>query len=57
MRVGDRKNAWQCLDNIWQGSQEVIDIGLPHAQLAPPWQILLLGDGSPTKQKSLYNCT
>ncbi len=53
MRVSDRKNAWQCLDNIWQGSQEVIDIGLPHTQLAPPWQILLLGDGSPTKHLRL----
>lgn len=27
--------------------------GLPHAQLAPAWQMLLLGDGSPTRHLQL----
>lgn len=27
--------------------------GLPHSQLAPAWQILLLGDGSPTRHLKL----
>ena len=27
--------------------------GLPHSQLAPTWQILLLGDGSPTRHLKL----
>lgn len=27
--------------------------GLPHTQLAPAWQILLLGDGSPTRHLKL----
>ncbi len=44
---------WHSLDLIWQGSEEVIRTGLPHSQLAPPWQILILGDGSPTKHLRL----
>jgi chorismate--pyruvate lyase len=44
---------WHSLDLIWQGGEEVINSGLPHAQLAPPWQILILGDGSPTKHLRL----
>ena len=44
---------WHALDLIWQGGEEVIPIGLPHSQLAPPWQILILGDGSPTKHLRL----
>jgi chorismate lyase len=31
----------------------VIQQGLPHAQLAPAWQLLLLGDGSPTRHLQL----
>lgn len=27
--------------------------GLPHSQLSPPWQMLLLGDGSPTRHLRL----
>ena len=40
---------WHALEPLWQGGEEIVNIGLPHAQLAPPWQILLLGDGSPTR--------
>ncbi|NJK49889.1 DUF98 domain-containing protein [Candidatus Gracilibacteria bacterium] len=39
---------WHALDPIWQGGKEFVCQGLPHSQLAPTWQILLLGDGSPT---------
>jgi len=39
---------WYALSPLWQGDHQVVTTGLPHSQLAPPWQILLLGDGSPT---------
>lgn len=45
--------AWHALDPIWQGGEEAIRQGLPHHQLAPAWQILLLGDGSPTRHLKL----
>lgn len=38
---------------LWQGDATVVQQGLPHAQLAPAWQILLLGDGSPTRHLQL----
>jgi chorismate lyase len=44
---------WHALDLLWQGGEEIVNIGLPHSQLAPPWQILLLGDGSPTRHLRL----
>jgi chorismate lyase len=44
---------WFKLDPIWQGDEHAILPGLPHDQLAPPWQILLLGDGSPTRHLQL----
>jgi chorismate lyase len=46
-------SKWHRLSPIWQGDKEVVNIGLPHDQLAPPWQILLLGDGSPTRHLKL----
>jgi chorismate lyase len=30
-----------------------VQTGLPHTQLAPTWQLMLLGDGSPTHQLQL----
>ena len=39
---------WHSLQPIWQGGKKEVQQGLPHRQLAPTWQILLLGDGSPT---------
>jgi chorismate lyase len=45
--------SWQVLDLIWQGGEETVRQGLPHSQLAPAWQILLLGDGSPTRHLQL----
>jgi len=44
---------WHALQTVWSGGEEVVRCGLPHAQLAPPWQILLLGDGSPTRHLRL----
>jgi chorismate lyase len=40
--------SWHALKPIWSGDKESIQRGLPHQQLSPTWQILLLGDGSPT---------
>ena len=41
------------MDPLWQGGEPVVKGGLPHDQLAPAWQILLLGDGSPTRHLQL----
>jgi chorismate lyase len=41
-------DSWHALKPIWQGGKEVVQQGLPHHQLAPTWQMLLLSDGSPT---------
>lgn len=46
-------NAWYALDPLWQGDEKAVQQGLPHNQLAPAWQILLLGDGSPTRHLQL----
>ncbi|MEL6439489.1 MAG: chorismate lyase [Cyanobacteria bacterium J06621_8] len=40
--------SWHSLQPIWTGGQDVVQRGVPHQQLAPTWQMLLLGDGSPT---------
>lgn len=45
--------TWYPLQPLWQGDEEVVRQGLPHQQLAPAWQILLLGDGSPTRHLQL----
>ena len=45
--------TWHYLTPIWQGGEEVIQTSLPHSQLAPAWQLLLLGDGSPTRHLQL----
>lgn len=46
-------NTWHRLTPLWEGTEATIQQGLPHHQLAPPWQILLLGDGSPTRHLQL----
>jgi chorismate--pyruvate lyase len=46
-------SAWLALDILWQGGGTVVKPGLPHDQLSPAWQILLLGDGSPTRHLQL----
>lgn len=42
--------SWHRLTPIWQGGEAIVKKGLPHTQLSPLWQMLLLGDGSPTRQ-------
>ncbi len=44
---------WHALETLWQGGEDSVKLGLPHQQLAPAWQILLLGDGSPTRHLQL----
>ena len=44
---------WHTLSPLWQGDEDAVLKGLPHDQLAPAWQILLLGDGSPTRHLQL----
>ena len=38
---------------IWQTEQDQVQRGIASTLLAPPWQILILGDGSPTRHLSL----
>jgi len=45
--------TWHKLDPLWEGDEEIVQRGLPHEQLAPAWQMLLLGDGSPTRHLQL----
>lgn len=45
--------TWYSLSPLWQGGSEVVQQGLPHRYLAPAWQMLLLGDGSPTRHLQL----
>lgn len=43
------QEPWHALDPLWEGGEEVVEQGLPHEELAPAWQILILGDFSPTR--------
>ncbi|WP_458647177.1 chorismate lyase [Sivoneniella epilithica] len=45
--------TWYSLNPLWQATEIDIQQGLPHDQLAPAWQILMLGDGSPTRHLQL----
>ena len=45
--------TWYSLAPSWQGDREIIEQGLPHSQLSAPWQMLLLGNGSPTQHLKL----
>ena len=46
-------SSWHSLKPTWQGGKAAIEQGLPHHRLAPTWQVLLLGDGSPTHHLQL----
>jgi len=46
-------SAWIKLAPVWEAEPAVVQQGLPHHQLSPAWQILLLGDGSPTRHLQL----
>jgi len=45
--------TWHSLDPIWEASEREIQQGLPHSKLSPAWQMMLLGDGSPTRHLQL----
>ncbi|MCW6048744.1 chorismate lyase [Lyngbya sp. CCAP 1446/10] len=45
--------TWHALNPLWKGAEDAVQKGLPHTKLAPAWQILLLGDGSPTRHLQL----
>ncbi|TAF50046.1 MAG: DUF98 domain-containing protein, partial [Oscillatoriales cyanobacterium] len=47
------QTTWNALDVLWEGQEQAVRDGLPHTQLAPAWQMLLLGDGSPTRHLKL----
>jgi chorismate lyase len=47
------QTTWYALNLIWEGREETVQQGLPHTQLTPAWQMLLLGDGSPTRHLQL----
>jgi chorismate lyase len=47
------ESCWYALDPIWQGDATAIGQGLSHDWLPPAWQILILGDGSPTRHLQL----
>lgn len=49
----EKPAVWHRLRCRWQGNQETVRQGLPHSQLSPAWQIMLLGDGSPTRHLQL----
>jgi len=51
-RLTTRK-SWNALDVLWEGQEQAVRDGLPHHQLAPAWQMLMLGDGSPTRHLKL----
>lgn len=46
-------SSWYKLNPVWQGGKELVQQGLTHGQLAPAWQMLILGDGSPTRHLQL----
>ncbi len=49
----DSADMWFALRPLWEGGEEVVENGLPHEELAPPWQLLLMGDISPTRHLKL----
>lgn len=44
---------WYALDLLWQGDKNDVLQGIPHEKLPPAWQMLILGDGSPTRHLKL----
>lgn len=53
LRSQDAATTWHRLSPLWQGDSQVVQQGLSHQRLAPAWQMLLLGDGSPTRHLQL----
>jgi chorismate lyase len=44
---------WQRLEMSWLGDPVELSRGVPRHLLAPPWQVLVLGDGSTTRHLQL----
>ncbi len=51
--IATLERGWHRLEPIWEGDEAAIAQGLPHHQLSPTWQLILLGDGSPTRYLQL----
>jgi chorismate lyase len=51
--IPKNSQTWHALNPLWEGAEDAVQKGLPHTKLAPAWQILLLGDGSPTRHLQL----
>lgn len=47
------KTVWFSLSPLWEGGPDVVEQGLPHDELAPAWQIMILGELSPTRHLKL----
>ena len=43
------------LQPLWEGDRNSVRNGLPHDWLSPTWQMLILGDGSPTRHLQLLS--
>jgi len=43
------RSWYKIADPVWQGGRAEIQAGLPSALMSPVWQMLLLGNGSPTR--------
>lgn len=44
---------WCSLQTAWEGGEDVVQSGMPHTQLSPAWQAMILGDGSLTRHLQL----
>lgn len=51
--IGNEISTWNALQPLWEGNDDDIRNGLSHDLLSPAWQMLLLGDGSPTRHLQL----
>lgn len=49
----EHRMPWFRIDPVWEGGEDVIQEGLPADQISPIWQLLLIGDGSPTRHLQL----
>jgi len=43
------RDWYRIADPVWQGGRTEIQAGLPPTLMSPVWQVLLLGNGSPTR--------
>ena len=45
--------SWNTLNLVWEGTEAEVQRGLSPSKLSPAWQMMLLGDGSPTRYLQL----